>query len=68
MNNNMMELNLDEMEMIAAGDKTTDNMLSKGGKCAAAGAAIGAAAGTVFPVVGTTVGFICGAVAGFIEG
>ena len=68
MNTNTKELNLNEMEMIAGGDKTTDNMLSKGGKCAAAGAGIGAAAGTIFPVVGTVGGALVGTAVGFTFG
>ena len=44
-NTNTKELNLNEMEMINGGDKTTDNMLSKGG------ALVGTAVGFTFGVV-----------------
>ena len=66
--NTEMELSLNEMETAAGGDQTTDRMLRRGGKGAAAGAAVGAAAGSVFPVVGTAAGALIGTTVGFIGG
>ena len=66
--NRNTEMNINEMEMIAGGSQTTDRMLSRGGKGAAAGAAVGAAAGTVFPIVGTAAGALIGTTVGFIGG
>ena len=58
--NTNTEMNLNEMEMIASGSKTTDNMLRQGGKGAAIGAGLGGAAGSFFPVVGTAAGALIG--------
>ena len=63
-----MELNLDELEMVNGGSETTDRMLRRGGKGAAAGAGLGAAAGSFFPVVGTAAGALIGTTVGFVAG
>ena len=68
MNTNKTELTMDEMEIVNGGSQTTDTMLRRGGKGAAAGAAVGAAAGTVFPVVGTVGGALVGTAVGFTFG
>ncbi len=62
-----MELNINEMEMIAGGINP-DNILERGGKGLVAGAVVGAAGGSVFPGIGTYLGGLIGATVGYTAG